>query len=119
MMVQISHCLKVIPDDYLTTCEDVTLKAGEVFSGIFADVNITFDLQSDNKIKIIGGIIFKTEVKNPLYLLITGEKLIQGEFQKKFTKTVHDGCNDLYNPTDIFHSYFKDMPKCPLQPGVS
>lgn len=119
MIVQISHCLKVIPDDYLTTCEDETLKAGEVFIGNFADVNITFDLQNDNKVKIIGGITFKTEVKTPLYLLITGEKLIQGEFQKKFTKTVLDGCIDLYNPTDIFYSYMKNKPKCPLQPGVS
>lgn len=118
-ILQISHCLKVIPDDYLTTCEDKTLKAGEIFSGNFADVNITFDLQNDNKMKIIGGITFKTEVKTPLFVLITGEKLIQGEFQKKLTKTVVDGCFDLYNPTDIFYSYFKDKPKCPLQPGVS
>lgn len=114
------NCLKIILDERISTCDGRELNSGEVLYGNAFDLNWTFILEEDETIRMIGGFKFKEPLKSHDYLLLSGEKLMgDGRWVYKGSKTVNDMCFDFFNPSDIFHRYFQNMKRCPLQPGVS
>lgn len=119
MVTKSVHLLKVFPDDTLSTCDGINLKPGELYNGTMFNVNMTFDLQEDNTVLMTGGFFWKVKIDKPFWMRVTGDKLTQGQYTTKATKTNLDGCFDLFNPLDVFFNYFKEQKRCPLKPGVS
>lgn len=66
------NCLKIIPDDTLTTCDGKVLQEGEVFRGKLFDANASFILENDNHVRIIGGVTMKVKIDGKPYLAVKG-----------------------------------------------
>lgn len=112
---------KFIPDDYIASCDGNFLSEGEVLklNGDIFENNVKFILEDDYRVRMVGGLLVKTEIKSPLNLRVTGEQRVQGEWAVRVTKVSHDCCIDFFNPFNLYYLYFKNQPRCPVQPGVS
>lgn len=115
----LSNKYKVILDERIATCDEKYLKKGEVYKGRIVDVNLTFVLEEDEKLLIVGDMTSKVNIDTPLFVQITASQLLMGSWQQRVTKTLFDVCHDAFNPVDIYYRYFEDKKRCPLSPGVS
>lgn len=111
--------LRVVPDETYENCD-------ESFSeGLFRSANITsmyneFSLNDDNKVILNSNITFNIEIalQNKLFIRISGDQWYLGKWQRRFTTTMLDACQDLFNPFGVTYPYTKDLKRCPFQMGV-
>lgn len=111
--------MNFIPDETISTCDGTPLQTGETLVGELMDIDLKFILEDDKKVRMAGGFYIKTEVESKLFLKITGEHKIRGEWIARISRVQVDACDDLFNPEDIYFRHFKDEPRCPWQSGVS
>jgi hypothetical protein len=109
---------KVIPDDRVQVCDGPKLRHGEPAKGKIFNADIDFVITDEENVLLNGSLIAIKNVDKEWFVRITGEQLIQGDWHTRTVKVLQDPCYDLFNPLDIFYSYFKDLPRCPYEPGV-
>lgn len=119
LIIEISGRLRAVPEERYENCDE-SPSEGFFRSTNLTDLFIEFSLTEDDKVKINANYTFKHPItlKEKLFLRLSGDHWYLGKWQRRFTYTMLDTCQDLFNPTSILYRYFNDVQRCPWELGV-